>query len=176
MPDEESRSYLFVAIDRATRWVFIHSYPDQTENSSVDFLSRLEHASPIRIRKLLTDNGSQFTDRFTSKARAPSGEHKFDRRCTVLGIKHRLIPPRTPQMNGMVERLNGRISEVLQQTRFASAAELASTLQNYLKLYNHHILQRALGHIAPVDAMTEWCKKSPELLKRKVYKQAGLDT
>jgi len=176
MPDEESRSYLFVAIDRATRWVFIHSYPDQTEDSSVDFLSRLEHASPVRIRKLLTDNGSQFTDRFTSKARTPSGEHAFDRRCTALGIEHRLIPPRTPQMNGMVERFNGRISEVLQQTRFASAAELASTLQNYLKLYNHHIPQRALGHIAPVDAMTEWCKKSPELFRKKVYKQAGLGT
>lgn len=44
MPDEKNRSYLFVAIDRATRWVFIHIYPNQTEDSSVDFLSRLEHA------------------------------------------------------------------------------------------------------------------------------------
>jgi len=66
-----------------------------------------------------------------------------------------MVAPRTPQMNGMVERFNGRISEVLQQTRFASATELVSTLQNYLKLYNHHIPQRALGRVAPVDAMTE---------------------
>lgn len=37
MPDEtEERRYLFVAIDRATRWVFMRIYPDQTENSSVD--------------------------------------------------------------------------------------------------------------------------------------------
>ncbi|BDT60727.1 hypothetical protein MasN3_42210 [Massilia varians] len=27
MPDETSRRYLFVAIDRATRWVFMHIYP-----------------------------------------------------------------------------------------------------------------------------------------------------
>lgn len=176
MPDETSRSYLFVAIDRATRWVFMRIYSNQTEASSVDFLSRLEQASPVKIEKLLTDNGSQFTDRFTSKAKTPSGEHAFDRRCAALGIEHRLIPPRTPQMNGMVERFNGRISEVLQQTRFVGAADLAATLQNYLKLYNHHIPQRALGHVAPVDALKEWQKKKPELFRKRIYKQTGLDS
>ncbi|UOD29980.1 hypothetical protein INH39_32285 [Massilia violaceinigra] len=39
----------------------------------------------------------------------------------------------------MVERFNGRISELLQQTRFDSQADLKTTLLNYLKLYNHHI-------------------------------------
>jgi len=45
----------------------------------------------------------------------------------------------SPQTNGMVERFNGRISELLQQTRFDSRAGLETTLLNYLKLYNHHI-------------------------------------
>ena len=36
MPDESSRRYLFVAIDRATRWVFLHVYGDMTESSRVD--------------------------------------------------------------------------------------------------------------------------------------------
>jgi hypothetical protein len=51
---------------------------------------------------------------------------------------------RHPQTNGMVERFNGRISELIRQTHFASAAELEATLQNYWKLYNHHIPQRAI--------------------------------
>ena len=34
----------------------------------------------MKITKLVTDNGSQFTDRFTSKGKEPSGEHKFDKR------------------------------------------------------------------------------------------------
>jgi hypothetical protein len=38
MPDETSRRYLFVAIDRASRWVFLHIYDDQSEESSLDFL------------------------------------------------------------------------------------------------------------------------------------------
>nr|WP_158229058.1 hypothetical protein [Chitinimonas sp. BJB300] len=53
----------------------------------------------------MTDNGSQFTDRFTSKTQTPSG----------------------------------RISELVKQTRFASAAELATAQRDYLIAYNHHI-------------------------------------
>lgn len=51
-------------------------------------------------------------------------------------IEHGLIPPRHSQPNGMVERFNCRISEIVQKARFASAAELESTLRSYLKIYN----------------------------------------
>jgi transposase InsO family protein len=176
MPDESDRRYLFVAIDRATRWVFMHIYADQSEDSSVDFLNRLEQTAPMKIIKLLTDNGSQFTDRFTSKKREPTGRHKFDLRCKALNIEHRLCPPRHPQTNGMVERFNGRISEVVSQTRFASAAELEATLMSYMKTYNHLIPQRALKHVSPVQALKDWHAKKPELFKKRVYNQPGLDT
>ncbi len=113
MPDETTRRYLFVAIDRATRWVYMHIYADQTENSSADFLYQVKKACPFKIVKLLTDNGSQFTDRFTSRKKEPSGNYLFDRLCRQLQIEHRLIPPRHPQTNGMVERFNGRVSEIV---------------------------------------------------------------
>jgi transposase InsO family protein len=117
------------------RWVVIEIYADQTESSSVDFLAKVNAACPARICKLLTDNGSQFTDRFTSKTKKmePSGQHVFDRLCKQFHIEHRLIPPRHPQTNGMVERFNGRISDIVNQTRFGSASELESTLRNYVK-------------------------------------------
>jgi Integrase core domain len=70
MPDETQRRYLFVAIDRATRWVFVHIYPDQSQASSCDFLWWLHQVAPMKIAKVLTDNGSQFTDRFTAKDEA----------------------------------------------------------------------------------------------------------
>lgn len=176
MPDEAQHSYLFVAIDRATRWVFMRIYADQTQGSAVDFLRRVHEAAAFKITKLLTDNGTQFTDRFTSKNKQASGRHSFDRQCKALEIEHRLSPPRRPQTNGMVERFNGRISEVIKQTRFASAAELASTLNNYWQAYNHHIPQRALGHVSPVDSLKNWHQKKPELFRKRIYKQAELDT
>jgi hypothetical protein len=48
----------------------------------------------------------------------------------------------------MMERFNGRISDVVNQTRFASAAELEP-----LKDYNHQIPQPALDHRSPVQAL-----------------------
>jgi transposase InsO family protein len=175
MPDESQRRYLFVAIDRATRWVHIGIYADQTEASAVHFLEQLHATAPMKINKLLTDNGSQFTDRFTSKARAATGRHKFDVRCKALGIEHRLSPPRHPQTNGMVERFNARVGEVVAQTRFASAKELADTLHNYVRAYNHRIPQRALDHQSPVQALKMWRAKSPHLFRKRVHDLPGLD-
>ena len=92
MPDESSRRYLFVAIDRATRWVYFRIYRDQSDASSTDFLRRLQRTAPMKIVNLLTDNGSQFTDRFTNRLKEPSGQNVFDLACNDLGIEHRLAP------------------------------------------------------------------------------------
>jgi transposase InsO family protein len=176
MPDETSRRYLFVAIDRATRWMFLHIYSDMTDKSSADFLRRLKIASPIKINKILTDNGSQFTDRFSMKDKTPSGQYAFDKVCAGMDIEHPLAPPHHPQTNGMVERFNGRISELLKQTRFDSRADLETTLLNYLKLYNHHIPQRAIGSKTPIQALKEWQQKKPDLFVKRVYDQTRLDS
>ena len=104
MANETSRGYLFVAIDRATRRVFIAIYRNKTAANARRFLRDLERACPIRIRTILTDNGKEFTDRlFGLRKRAATGQHEFDTLCSALGIEHRLTPPRSPQTNGMVE-------------------------------------------------------------------------
>ena len=176
MPDEAHRRYLFVAIDRATRWVFMRTYRDQSDRSSTDFVRRLKRAAPMKIKTILTDNGSQFTDRFTTRHRSPSGQHEFDLACLSMGIEHRLCPPRHPQTNGMVERFNGRISDIVNQTRFRSAAELDDTLQRYLVTYNHLIPQRALKHQSPIQTLRRWQSERPELFTNLIEKQPGLDT
>jgi transposase InsO family protein len=169
MPDEESRRYLYVGIDRATRWVHVHIYANQSQESSEDFLERVVTNCPVKIRKILTDNGTQFTDRFTSKEKQPLGEHVFDKACKKHDIEHRLIPPRHPQTNGMVERFNGRISEVLKQTRFTCAAELESTLLAYVVIYNNHIPQKALKHLSPIQVMQNWQQNKPEIFTSLVH-------
>ena len=174
MPDETHWRYLFVAIDSATRWVYMRSYRDQSEQSSVDFLRRLQRVAPMKIKNTLTDNGSQFTDRFTSKTRTPSGRHRFDVADSSMGIEHRLCPLRHPQTNGIVERFNSRISDLVKQTCFASAGDLDATLTQYLTTYNHHIPQRALSHQSPIQALKRWQIDSPDLFVKRVYEHAGL--
>jgi len=48
-------------------------------------------------------------------------------------------------------------------------------LLNYLKLYNHHIPQRALDAKTPVQALKEWQQTRPELFVKRVYDQTGFD-
>ncbi len=176
MADETKRRYLFVAIDRATRWVFVQIHPNKTAAAARRFLDSLQQATPIKITHILTDNGKEFTDRlFHSRAREPSGNHEFDRLCDDLGIEHRLTKPRTPQTNGMVERFNGRISDVLKTNRFDSREDLEQTLLRYVRLYNHQLPQSALDSKPPIMAMKEWHKTHPELFKKRPYNHAGLD-
>jgi transposase InsO family protein len=168
MPDERQRRYLFVAIDRATRWVFVQIKSSKSALNAQAFLKALHKACPIKITKVLTDNGQEFTDRlFASRERQPSGGHVFDRACRQFQIEHRLIRPRVPRTNGMVERFNGRIADVLKTHRFNSQEDLAQTLQRYVHLYNHQLPQSALHSKTPVQAMRDWYDQKPELFNKK---------
>ncbi|ROQ90123.1 IS481 family transposase [Desulfosoma caldarium] len=177
MPDETARKYLFVAIDRATRWVFFEIKADKSAASASSFLKNLVKKAPFKIVKVLTDNGKEFTDRFCATgSRRPTGNHLFDQLCAQYNIQHRLIKPNHPQTNGMVERFNGRIHEVLSQTRFHTAAQLKEALTHYRRLYNHHIPQKNLGHITPIQALKNWQQKRPQLFVKSVHDFSGPDT
>jgi transposase InsO family protein len=177
MHGESQRRYLFVAIDRATRWVFVQIKANKTAASARAFLNALHKACPIKITRLLTDNGKEFTDRlFANRERQPSGNHEFDQLCRELGIEHRLTKPRTPQTNGMVERFNGRIADILRTHRFNSAQDLEQTLLRYVTLYNQQLPQSALGCKTPLQTMKNWFLSHPQLFHKKPYDRPGCDT
>lgn len=176
MPDDPQKRYLLVAIDRATRWVYLEVVDDKEAKTAARFIRKVHDTCPVKIKTILTDNGKEFTDRFTANGeREPTGKHVFDRACNDLSIEHRLIPPKHPQTNGMVERFNGRISQVVKTTHFANIEEMNTTLNQYMKTYNHHIVQRNLDHLTPIQTMKKWYREKPELFNKKVYEQAGLD-
>ena len=88
---------------------------------------------------------------------------------------HALTPPKSPQTNGMVERFNGRIEEVLQGHHFRSGEELELTLHRYVWLYNQKLPQSALGSKTPLQAMKAWHKLKPTLFKKQPYYLPGCD-
>jgi hypothetical protein len=59
MADETARCYVFVAIDRATRWMFIAIKSHKTAVAAKLFLNAGHKACPIKIRTLLADNGKE---------------------------------------------------------------------------------------------------------------------
>ena len=75
--------FVFVAIDRATRFVHIESIARRDAATVAACLERFIAAFPHRVHTILTDNGSEFTDRFGSARwrinRHATGRHHFDR-------------------------------------------------------------------------------------------------
>lgn len=142
MAGEPSRRYFFVAIDRATCWVFIGIFKAKKAANARRCLRDLKRASPIRIRTLLTDDGEEFTYRlFALRKRAVTGEHEFDKPRAALGIEHRLTPLKSPHTNRLVERFNGRIEEVLQTQYFRSSENLGTRRLSCVSLYNQLLPQ-----------------------------------
>jgi transposase InsO family protein len=170
MQGEKAQSYLFVAIDRATRWVFAHIYSAKTAANAADFIAKLHTAFPATIHTILTDNGKEFTNRFTRAGeRTPDGSHPFDTQCNTLMIKHKLTQPRTPQTNGMVERFNGRIADLLKKHRVEHAQELHHLILHYIQSYNNIIPQRKLNYKTPKQALDDHHINQPILTKPDNY-------
>ena len=103
--DPELRLYQYTAIDEFTRLRFLAAYPEQSTYSSADFLKKLFRwyaRRGIRVECVQTDNGFEFTNRFSnSKRDFPT---LFETTASQLGIRHKLIRPYTPRHNGKVER------------------------------------------------------------------------
>lgn len=162
---QRRKSYAFVAIDRATRYVYLEIHPRRNAATAAGFLERLLAHFPARVHTILTDNGSEFTDRFAidmpgKPKNKPSGNHSFDRVCASAGIQHRLTKPFRPQTNGVVERFNRRISEAIGRERkrgiahrlFASHADRDAFLARFVHDYNHTRL-KCLRYQAPKQVL-----------------------
>ena len=163
---QRRKSYAFVAIDRATRYVYMEVHPKRDADTAAGFLDRFLAHFPHRVHTILTDNGSEFTDRFAvdmkDKPRDhPSGRHPFDRICVGRNIVHRLTRPYRPQTNGLVERFNRRIVEAIgrQPKRgiahrlFISHEDRDAFLNRFVSDYNRTRL-KCLGYLAPMQALT----------------------
>jgi hypothetical protein len=135
-------------------------------------------ATNLTIRPTGSDSSQQASSKtgviqFSSRVKDASGEHEFDLLCESLDIEHRLTKPRTPRTNGMVERFNGRLEQVLQTHRFNSAEDLSKTLHRYVWLYNQHLPQKALNYETPLMALKRWQESHSHLFKKKVINHPG---
>lgn len=64
---EEGRLYLFVAVDRTSKFAYAELHTNQTRDTACRFLRQLITIVPYHIHTILTDNGIQFTNRQKDK-------------------------------------------------------------------------------------------------------------
>ena len=149
---DEGQLYLFVAIDRTSKFAYaeLHEQSDRTVASG--FLEHLVTAVPYKIHTVLTNNGAQFCiqPRYRNGATARYIRHMFDLRCDRFGIEHRLTQPKHPWTNGQVERMNRTIKEAtVKRYHDPSHEQLRIHLQAFLMAYNFARRLKALNGLMP---------------------------
>ena len=87
----EGKLYLYVGIDRTTKFAFVQLVEKANRVTASAFLVALIAAVPYRIHTVLTDNGIQFRlpPRHADGPTARYVTHMFQMRCRENGIEHR---------------------------------------------------------------------------------------
>lgn len=139
---ENRRFYQFTAIDCASRWRYLKIYEDYSNLSSVRFLEELIKMVPFRIRAIKTDNGSNFTNRYTGyqKSSDPMNPrlHPLDLLCQKHNIIHYLIDPGKPAQNGKVERSHRTDQEMFyERNEFKNLEDLENKIRIWNTEYNN---------------------------------------
>lgn len=144
------KRYLYVAIDRCSRFVFLAVYDAENAANAVDFLAKARKTFPFRITHILTNRGSCFT------------ADDFERTCAELKLSHRKTKAYTPQTNGMVERFNGRVASEVLGINVAGHADLEILLTSFNHAYNRR-RQRVLQGCSPSDKVDQRLKLNTRL-------------
>jgi len=137
------RLYQFTAIDEATRYRVLKIYDHNSIQSAIHFINEVRQAFPAAIRRIQTDNGSEWGTDFTW--------HLHD-----LGIAHKHIPPGCPESNGKVERSHRTDEdEFYRRVTFKTRPELVRKLRAWEHEYNYRRLHLALGGKTPAERLAE---------------------
>ena len=160
---EEGRLYLFVAIDRTSKFAFAELHEKATRRVAGDFLRHLIAAVPYKVHTVLTDNGTHFTTPGNTSSAAPdikaaieAGEtvwaHAFEYACAQNDIDHRLTKPYHPWTNGQVERMNRTLKDAtVRRYHYDSHDQLRAHLQLFLDAYNYARRLKTLRGLTPYE-------------------------
>ncbi len=157
---EEGKLYLFVGIDRTSKFTYAELHTEATRATAKSFLEQLIDSVPYKIHTILTDNGIQFTNR---KRDVMAFMTPFDRVCHKHAIEHRLTKVKHPWTNGQVERMNRTIKEAtVSRYHYTTHEELKKHLHAFLVAYNLANRLKTLKGKSPYDFIKSVWEMEPE--------------
>ena len=145
------RLYEFTAIDDCTRIRVLKIFDACSQTSAIRFVDEVIRRLPFRVLVIQTDNGAEFQSRFHW--------HLEERE-----IRHVYIRPRTPHLNGKVERSH-RVDEqefyqLLDRDAITDDIHLFNDkLREWEDYYNYHRPHGALDGQTPYERLL--AKKTP---------------
>ena len=139
----------FTARDVVSRWDIIEVYNRATAQTAASFLEVVERRLPFTVAAVQVDGGSEF-------------EALFEEECQRRGIRLFVLPPRSPKLNGHVERAHRtHLEEFYEVTESAfEIAQLRADLLEWERVYNTVRPHQALGYLTPLQFIQRWQRKS----------------
>ena len=176
----EGKLYLYVAIDRTSKFAFVQVVRKTGRTSASAFLVALIQAVPYRIHTVLTDNGIQFTfpPRYADGPTARYVTHMFDMRCRENGIEHRLTKVKHPWTNGQVERMNRTIKDAtVKRFHYDDHDQLRTHLSDFMAAYNFARRLKTLGGLTPYEYICKiWTSEPDRFILNPIHQMPGLNT
>ena len=141
----------FTARDVVSRWDVIQAHGRATAFAASQFLETLLHRMPFPIRALQVDGGSEFAA-------------EFEQACQQRGLHLFVLPPRSPKLNGAVERANRTHTEEFYQVHACPLEmnKLNRELRNWERTYNTLRPHQSLGYLTPRQFLLQFSSHRKE--------------
>ncbi|HET7413364.1 MAG TPA: integrase core domain-containing protein [Pararhizobium sp.] len=143
----------FTAVDRVSRWSVGMAAARATATSAARFLDKLIAEAPFPVRALQIDGGSEF-------------KAEFEQACEAKGIALWVLPPRSPELNGRVERMQAtwRYEFYAVDDPPRQLDRLNPLIDAFANRYNTYRPHDALGQRTPNQYSNHRAPESPRRL------------
>jgi transposase InsO family protein len=134
----------FTARDMVSRRDVIEVHHRATSSAARLFLDTLQWRLPFPLRALQVDGGSEFAA-------------LFEQACQQRGLRLFVLPPRSPKLNGRVERANRTHTEEFYEITPCplSVTQLNQELLDWERTYNTVRPHQALGYLTPQQFLSQ---------------------
>ena len=141
----------FTTVDVVSRWSVPTVASNATASLATRALDELIDRAPFPIRAIQVDGGSEFM----------AG---FEEACQQRGIRLFELPPRSPKLNGRVERANRTFKDEFYDCSSAlpTVRDFAADLLRWEHVYNHIRPHQALGYLTPAEFLANWNATHPQ--------------
>ncbi len=143
------RLYQYTAIDDCSRYQVVGLFPNKSAASTLAFLEQVVEEMPVSIQRIQTDRGQEFF------------AYKVQDQLRQWSIKFRPIRPRSPHLNGKVERVQRTALEEFWPTVDLKDPALETKLAEWQHFYNWERPHDSLGGGVSIDRLCDRINQAP---------------
>lgn len=141
--------YQYTAIDDCSRFKVVELFTRRTATNTLRFLETVIEQMPFPIQRIQTDRGKEFF------------AYTFQEKLMEYGIKFRPIKPRSPHLNGKVERTQRTDLDEFYSTIDIKAPDLPNLLSQWQFHYNWFRAHSSLKGKSPIQVVNDLADKTP---------------